>query len=82
MHKSGGAGRDLGHAHRRRYRSDPPPRRSRCLPWALTTVRLCNHALAWEHRTRHPLPLHAGIQMDTNPRCRRTFDGDTDDAPG
>ncbi|CAM2807891.1 RNaseH domain-containing protein [Streptomyces albus] len=50
------------------------------LPYALTAARLCNHALAWEHRTRHPLPVHAGIQMDKNhPAYRRTIDWDTDD---
>jgi hypothetical protein len=51
------------------------------LPYALTAARLCNHALAWDHRTRHPLPIHAGIQMDKNhPEYRRTIDWETDDA--
>ncbi|WKX74050.1 RNaseH domain-containing protein [Streptomyces sp. XD-27] len=53
------------------------------LPYALTTARLCNHALAWEHRTRHPLPIHAAIQMDKNhPEYRRTIDWEPDDATG
>ncbi|MFD6150208.1 RNaseH domain-containing protein [Streptomyces sp. NPDC060243] len=53
------------------------------LPYALTCARLCNHALAWEHRTRHPLPIHAAIQMDKNhPEYRRTIDWETDDATG
>ncbi|MFF4316981.1 RNaseH domain-containing protein [Streptomyces sp. NPDC001507] len=53
------------------------------LPYALTAARLCNHALAWEHRTRHPLPIHAAIQMDKNhPEYRRTVDWDSDDATG
>lgn len=50
---------------------------------ALACARLCNHALAWEHRTRHPLPVHAAIQMDKNhPEYRRTIDWETDDATG
>ncbi|WP_055557107.1 RNaseH domain-containing protein [Streptomyces sp. NBRC 110028] len=53
------------------------------LPYALTTARLCNHALAWEHRTRHPLPIHAAIQMDKDhPEYRRTIDWDTDETAG
>ncbi|WP_369368747.1 RNaseH domain-containing protein [Streptomyces sp. CG4] len=53
------------------------------LPYALTTAPLCNHALGWEHRTRHPLPVHAAIQMDEDhPECRRTADWDTDDTTG
>ncbi|GHJ39453.1 RNaseH domain-containing protein [Streptomyces sp. TS71-3] len=53
------------------------------LPYALTCARLCNHALAWEHRTCHPLPVHAAIQMDKNhPEYRRTIDWETDDATG
>ncbi|GAX58238.1 RNaseH domain-containing protein [Streptomyces olivochromogenes] len=53
------------------------------LPYALTTARLCNHALAWEHRTRHPLPIHAAIQMDKNhPEYRRTIDWEANDTTG
>ncbi|MFJ6825487.1 RNaseH domain-containing protein [Streptomyces niveus] len=53
------------------------------LPYALTAARLCNHALAWEHRTRHPLPIHAAIQMDKNhPEYRRTIDWEADDTTG
>ncbi|MEV8395282.1 MULTISPECIES: RNaseH domain-containing protein [unclassified Streptomyces] len=53
------------------------------LPYALTTARLCNHALAWEHRTRQPLPIHAAIQMDKNhPEYRRTIDWEADDTTG
>lgn len=53
------------------------------LPYALTAARLCNHALAFEHRTRHPLPVHAAIQMDKNhPEYRRTIDWEGDDATG
>ncbi len=51
------------------------------LPYALTAARLCNHALTWERRTRHPLPIDAAIQMDKNhPEYRRTVDWDSDDA--
>lgn len=50
------------------------------LPYALTAARLCTHALAWSHRTRHPLPIHAAIQMDKNhPEYRRTVDWNTED---
>ncbi|MGW1055471.1 RNaseH domain-containing protein [Streptomyces sp. NPDC002521] len=75
MRRQGGAGRDLVQPHRYRDRRHPALRRGRRLPYALTTARLCNHALAWEHRTRHPLPVHAAIQMDKNhpdipPHCR------------
>ncbi|MEW2084949.1 RNaseH domain-containing protein [Streptomyces sp. NPDC005283] len=59
------------------------PDNAKALPYALTAARLCNHALAWEHRTRHPLPIHAAIQMDKNhPEYRRTIDWDSDDASG
>ncbi|AJC62086.1 RNaseH domain-containing protein [Streptomyces sp. 769] len=59
------------------------PDGEKALPYALTTARLCNHALAWEHRTRHPLPIHAAIQMDKNhPEYRRTIDWEDDDATG
>ncbi|WP_237533725.1 RNaseH domain-containing protein [Streptomyces sp. SID685] len=59
------------------------PDNAKALPYALTTARLCNHALAWEHRTRHPLPIHAAIQMDKNhPEYRRTIDWEADDATG
>ncbi|MFB7852657.1 RNaseH domain-containing protein [Streptomyces sp. NPDC056053] len=49
------------------------------LPYAVTTARLCTHALAWMGRTQHPLPIHAAIQMDKNhPDYRRTIDSDSE----
>ncbi|MBI0297200.1 DUF3893 domain-containing protein [Streptomyces sp. PRKS01-29] len=45
------------------------------LTYGLTTARLCDHALHWEHRTQYPAPVHLGIQMDNNhPEYRRTVD--------
>ncbi|MEV5283472.1 RNaseH domain-containing protein [Streptomyces sp. NPDC052811] len=47
--------------------------------YAWTAARLCSHALAWSNRTSHPLPIHAGIQMDKNhPDYRRTISWDSD----
>ncbi|MEU0403106.1 RNaseH domain-containing protein [Streptomyces sp. NPDC006197] len=40
----------------------------------VVTARLCHQALAWKHRTRYPIPLHAALQMDKDPpQCRRTI---------
>ncbi|MFE7402675.1 RNaseH domain-containing protein [Streptomyces sp. NPDC057557] len=48
--------------------------------YALTTARLCDHFLAYAHRTRMPLPAHAAMQMDKNhPDCRRTIDWDSEE---
>ena len=48
--------------------------------YAMTAARLCNHALAWEHRTQHPLPIHAAIQMDKDhPDYRRSIDWEEDE---
>ncbi|MFJ9752621.1 RNaseH domain-containing protein [Streptomyces chartreusis] len=56
------------------------PEGEETLPYALTAARLCTHALAWSNRTRHPLPIHAAIQMDRNhPEYRRTIDWDNED---
>ncbi|MFM9630201.1 MULTISPECIES: RNaseH domain-containing protein [Streptomyces] len=49
----------------------------------MVTARLCHQALAWKHRTRYPIPLHAALQMDKDhPQYRRTItpvdlDGET-----
>ncbi|MFI1502569.1 RNaseH domain-containing protein [Streptomyces platensis] len=48
--------------------------------YALTAAKLCNHPLAWSHRTQHPLPIHAAIQMDKDhPDYRRTIDWNADE---
>lgn len=40
----------------------------------MVTARLCHQALAWKHRTRYPIPLHAALQMDKDhPQYRRTI---------
>ncbi|WP_188308978.1 RNaseH domain-containing protein [Streptomyces sp. CBMA123] len=39
----------------------------------MVTARLCHQALAWKHRTRYPIALHAALQMDKDhPQFRRT----------
>ncbi|WP_051970099.1 RNaseH domain-containing protein [Kitasatospora azatica] len=39
----------------------------------MVTARLCHQALAWKHRTRYPIALHAALQMDQDhPQYRRT----------
>ncbi|MFF2216458.1 RNaseH domain-containing protein [Streptomyces antibioticus] len=49
----------------------------------MVTARLCHQAVAWKHRTRYPIPLHAALQMDKDhPQYRRTItpedlDGET-----
>ncbi|MGF1426561.1 RNaseH domain-containing protein [Kitasatospora sp. LaBMicrA B282] len=45
----------------------------------MVTARLCHQALAWKHRTRYPIALHAALQMDQDhPQYRRTVPQDLD----
>jgi RNaseH domain of pPIWI_RE/pPIWI_RE module N-terminal domain len=50
--------------------------------YAVATARLCDHTIAWDSRTRFPVPLHLARQMDADhPEYRRTVDAEyVDDA--
>ncbi|MFI1060576.1 RNaseH domain-containing protein [Streptomyces spororaveus] len=50
-------------------------------PLARLTWSLCDIAMAWQHRTKYPVPLHAALQMDQDhPHYRRTL-ADSDGEP-
>lgn len=52
--------------------------------YAVAAARLCDHTIAWDSRTRYPVPLHAAHQMDRgHPEYRRTIylEDDTDPEP-
>jgi hypothetical protein len=43
--------------------------------YAIAAARLCDHTVAWDSRTRYPIPLHGAHQMDKDhPEYRRTID--------
>jgi RNaseH domain of pPIWI_RE len=47
------------------------------LTYAIAAARLCDHTVAWDSRTRYPVPLHGAHQMDKDhPEYRRTIDYD------
>jgi hypothetical protein len=47
------------------------------LAYAIAAARLCDHTIAWDGRTRYPVPLHGAHQMDKDhPEYRRTIDYD------
>lgn len=47
------------------------------LTYAIAAARLCDHTVAWDGRTRYPVPLHGAHQMDKDhPEYRRTIDYD------
>ena len=53
------------------------------LTYAITAARLCDHTIAWDSRTRYPVPLHSAHQMDKDhPEYRRTINRDYDHYPG
>jgi RNaseH domain of pPIWI_RE/pPIWI_RE module N-terminal domain len=50
---------------------------SNSINYAVATARLCDHTIAWDSRTRYPVPLHLARQMDEDhPEYRRTIDYD------
>jgi hypothetical protein len=47
--------------------------------YAIAAARLCDHTIAWDARTRYPVPLHAAHQMDRgHPGYRRTIELEDD----
>ena len=55
---------------------------SDAINYATAAARLCDHTIAWDSRTRYPVPLHAAHQMDrSHPEYRRTIDLDDDTEP-
>jgi RNaseH domain of pPIWI_RE/pPIWI_RE module N-terminal domain len=47
------------------------------LSYAVAAARLCDHTIAWDSRTRYPVPLHGAYQMDKDhPEYRRTIEHD------
>lgn len=49
--------------------------------FGIAAARLCDHAIAWDGRTKYPAPLHLAMQMDRDhPEYRRTIDPDDEDA--
>jgi RNase H domain-containing protein len=47
------------------------------LSYAVAAARLCDHTIAWDSRTRYPVPLHGAYQMDKDhPEYCRTIEHD------
>ena len=47
------------------------------IKYAVAAARLCDHTIAWDSRTRYPVPLHLAHQIDKDhPEYRRTIEHD------